>query len=71
MVDLSREPSHGRETAAALRQGEVTRALPIVFVNGTDEAIEKARTTVPDALFTTSAELGSVLARFSKPEGSI
>jgi CheY-like chemotaxis protein len=63
VVYLSRLPSHGRETAHALRSMNATRSIPVVFVDGKQEAIEKTRLKVPGALFVTSAELDSVLAR--------
>ena len=61
VIDLSLKPSHGRRTAAALREHKATRDLPIVFVDGTARAIETATAQVPDAIFTTCARLQSTL----------
>lgn len=66
VVHLSDKPSHGREVAHTLRQAKATRHLPIVFVDGEEEAVQKTKAKVPDAVFTTSAELRKVLGTFSK-----
>lgn len=71
MIDLSRKPSHGLRTAAALRDHKATRGLPIVFVDGTAEAIEKARALVPNAVSTTSAELQTTLAALAPAAGGV
>jgi CheY-like chemotaxis protein len=51
VIDLSRLPSHGREIAIALRQSPRTRHVPIVFVNGAVEKVERIRSELPDAIF--------------------
>jgi len=66
VIYLSRLPSHGRELGRGLREIKATRDLPIVFVGGTQEAVEKARNKVPDALFITRAELKDALAKLAK-----
>ena len=63
VIYLTRLPSHGRETAGYLRSLKATRSLPIIFVDGKEEAIEKTRAKVPDAIYTSSAELSKVLAQ--------
>jgi len=67
VIDLSLRPSHGRRTAAALREHRATRDLPIVSVDGTANFIETASVQVPDAVFTTSAKLRSALAALASP----
>ena len=52
VIDLSRLPSHGREVAAALRERKATRNVPIVFVDGAPEKIERIRALLPDATYT-------------------
>ena len=52
-IDLSRIPSHGREVAHSVRATKATRYLPIVFVGGEPEKVEKTRQFIPDATFTT------------------
>ncbi|MBI2873336.1 MAG: hypothetical protein HYY00_09145 [Chloroflexi bacterium] len=66
VIYLTRLPSHGRVTASYLRSSKATRHLPIVFVEGTGEAVEKTSAQVPDAVFTTSAELEKVLAGYAR-----
>lgn len=65
VISLARLPSHGRETAAALRARRTTRQVPIVFVDGQGEALEKTKARVPDAVYVSSAELAAVLTRIT------
>ncbi len=62
VIYLTKLPSHGRQTAVALHSLKSTRAIPIVFVDGTDNDIRKTREKLPEALFTTSAALVSFLS---------
>jgi len=64
VVDLSRKPSHGRETALALRSAKATAALPIVFVDGEGAGLQSVREKLPDALYVQSPELAAALERF-------
>ena len=66
VVYLTRLPSHGRDTADYLRSIKATRDVPIVFLDGKADAVEKTRAKVPDAVYTTSTELDKVLAGFSR-----
>jgi DNA-binding response OmpR family regulator len=68
VLDLAVKPSHSREVGRALRQAKSTRQLPVVFVDGTDEDIAKARVKVPDAMFATSKDLKKRLGRLSRKE---
>lgn len=52
VIDLSRLPSHGRETALALRQAKATREIPLIFADGEAEKVEKIRAVLPDATYT-------------------
>jgi CheY-like chemotaxis protein len=52
LIDLSRMPSHGRDIGLALRQRKSTRFIPLVFVGGDPEKIERLRTALPDAVYT-------------------
>ena len=64
VMDLSRKPSHSRETANGLRGYDAGRNLPIVFVDGEEMDIEKTKRKVSDAIFTSSSGLKRVLARY-------
>jgi CheY-like chemotaxis protein len=62
VIDLSRLPSHGREIAVWMRSVKAIRHIPIVFVNGEAEKIEKTRQILPDAAFTTTARVHGAIA---------
>lgn len=51
VIDLSRLPSHGREIAVSLRQSKSTRNIPIVFIGGESDKVERTREILPDALY--------------------
>lgn len=61
VIDLGRLPSHGREVAFALRQSKALRAIPIVFVGGTDEKVGGIRAQLPDATYTAWEDIGADL----------
>jgi CheY-like chemotaxis protein len=68
VIDLSRIPSHGREVAHSVRATKATRHLPIVFVGGEPEKVEKTRQFIPDATFTTWGRIKTALAKaIAKP----
>ena len=51
VIDLSRLPSHGRELARAIRERKTTRSIPLVFLGGEPEKVERVRAILPDAAF--------------------
>ena len=68
VIDLSRMPSHGMEVASSLRGYKATRAVPIVFVEGEPEKVERIKQLLPDATFTTWSKIRSALkAAIAKP----
>jgi CheY-like chemotaxis protein len=52
LIDLSRAPSQGRDLAIALRMRKGTRSIPIIFVAGKAEKVQKIRDLLPDAGYT-------------------
>ncbi|MGH9815923.1 MAG: hypothetical protein ACRD6I_07590, partial [Candidatus Acidiferrales bacterium] len=52
VIDLSRLPSHGRELAMSIRVQKSTRHLPLVFLGGDAEKVERIRGLLPDATYT-------------------
>ena len=70
VLNLTRLPSRGCETAIYLRSVKATRDVPIIFVDGREEVVEKTRAKIPDAVYTTSAELADALAKLSKSGAS-
>jgi CheY-like chemotaxis protein len=68
VIDLSRRPSGGREVAHSVRATRATRHLPIVFVDGEPEKVEKTRQFIPDATFTTWGRIKTALPKaIAKP----
>jgi CheY-like chemotaxis protein len=69
VIDLARSPAHGRHLAMWMRSQESIRSIPIVFVDGDAEKVEKIRAELPDAIYTSRAKLASALKR-AKPLAS-
>jgi hypothetical protein len=63
IIDMTRLPAHGYYVATAVRGSKTLRHIPIVFVDGTDEKLERVRRELPDATFTTRARLAGVLKK--------
>ena len=63
VIDLSRRPSGGREVAHSVRATKATRHVPIVFVDGEPEKVDKTRQFIPDATFTTWGRIKSALPK--------
>ncbi len=70
VIYLTRLPSHGRETAQALRSHKAGGSLPIVFVDGAKDKLEKVRAKVPDATFIASSDLSRVLSQLLRAGNS-
>ena len=64
VIYLSRLPSHGRETGHALRGINATKDIPLVYVDGNDEAVNRTTTVVPDAVYTTTEQLNTTLSGY-------
>ncbi len=63
LIDLSRLPSHGREVGRWLRRTKATRAIPLVFVGGDPEKVDKVREIHPGSLFCDLKDAGRVAKR--------
>jgi CheY-like chemotaxis protein len=63
VIDLGRLPSYGRDVAVHLRRSKATRNIPIVFVGGEDAKIARVKELLPDAEYTTWADIKPSLAR--------
>ena len=61
VIDLSRLPAQGGEVGAALRAGQLTRRLPLVFVDGLPEKVLPVRQMLPDAVYSTWTHIGEDL----------
>ena len=51
VIDLDRQPSHGRGTAIALRLHPSICHIPIVFAGGLPEKVARIRAELPDATY--------------------
>ena len=63
VIDLTRQPSHGRDMALALRGYRDTRNVPLVLVEGDPQKVERIRELLPDATYTTWSRIRSALKR--------
>ncbi len=61
VIDLSRLPSHGREVGVFLRGSKSTRLIPLIFVEGDREKVDKVKSTLPDARYSSYAKIAPVL----------
>jgi len=67
VIDLSRQPSHGREIGVAIRNGKTIKHLPIVFIDGDPEKVAGVRKVLPDAVYVSSAHNGLAPVRAQTP----
>ena len=65
VISLARSPVYGLDVACAVRNGTSANA-PIVFLDGTEDAVKAARARVPAAIFTTSGELAETLVAYAR-----
>lgn len=63
VIDLSRLPSQGREVGVWLRNRKSTRTIPLIYVDGEPEKVEKVKAVIPDAAYTTLSELAPLLRK--------
>lgn len=61
VIDLSRMFSHGKEIGTGLRSAKTTRAVPLVFVEGEPEKVERLKRILPDATYTTWSKIRSAM----------
>ena len=63
VIDLTGAFSFGRDIALWLRQAKATRAVPIVFVDGDPEKLERLRALLPDATFAVRGRIAATLKK--------
>lgn len=51
VIDLSRLPSQGRDVALNLRQGKISRFVPLIFIDGDPEKVANVQKHLPDAAY--------------------
>lgn len=68
VIDLGRLPSQGRDLGLQLRTRAGTRRVPLVFVGGQPGKVERVRELLPDATYTTWAQIHAVLEAAEPPK---
>ena len=68
VIYLNRQPKRGREVGFTLKAINMTKKLPVVFVNGHEKVRKRTKKRVPKAIFSTSDELPKTLEKYSKDE---
>jgi CheY-like chemotaxis protein len=63
VIDLTRLPSHGREAGVALRTYKDTRHVPLIFVDGEPGKVDRIRTLLPDATYTSWGRIKTALPK--------
>jgi hypothetical protein len=63
---LAHKPSHGRETADYLAQTKATRNIPLIFVGGEGEPLDKTRGRIPSGIFISEDRLQKTLEKYAK-----
>ena len=66
VIDLSRQPSHGRELGIYLRGQKATRQTALVFIEGDPEKTAQVRSLLPDATYTTWPQIAAAVKRAIK-----
>lgn len=68
LIDLSRLPSHGRELAIYFRSSKKTQHVPIVFIGGEPDKVDRVRALVPDATYASVKNVrGALRGALAKP----
>jgi hypothetical protein len=63
VIDLSKSPSRGRDVGVALWHYASTRHVPLVFVEGDAQKVERIKELLPDAVYTTWNRIRGSLKR--------
>lgn len=66
VIDLGRLPSHGREVGVAVRTRKTTRHVPLVFVGGAPEKVERVKAVLPDATYVAWRSVRGAITRAMK-----
>lgn len=66
VIDLDRQPSHGRVVGTLFHRAKALREVPIIFAGGPAEKVERIRKELPDVAFTEWARAGPALDKALK-----
>jgi CheY-like chemotaxis protein len=69
LVDLTRRPSEGRNVGVWLRQRKATRSVPLLFVGGEPEKVQRTRALLPDATYAPWTRVRSALRAALRARG--
>jgi len=61
VIDLTRAPSQGRDVAVGIRKYKATRHVPLVLVGGDRKRVERIKTLLPDAVYTSWSRIDGYL----------
>lgn len=61
IIYLNNSPSKGRYAAQLIKKEDSIKDIPVIFVNGKPKDIIKAKKKFPNAIYTTSEHLKTVL----------
>jgi len=61
LIDLSRAPSQGRDVGVNIRRYKATRHVPLLFVDGEPQKVERIKALLPDAAYATWKNIADVL----------
>jgi hypothetical protein len=73
VIDLSRQPSSGRDVGILIRTHPSTRLVPLLFIDGSGPIVESLKQLLPDAIFTDWDSISQMLqaAVLNPPESVI
>jgi predicted metal-dependent hydrolase len=57
LIDLNFSPAQGRDIGIYLRKNKATRFVPLIFLDGDTEKVEKLRNILPDAFYISRDEI--------------
>lgn len=63
VIDLGRLPAQGRDVGVTLRTTARSRHTPLVFVDGAEDKIARAREVLPDAVYSSRDDMASSIRR--------
>ena len=64
IISLARLPSHGRRIASVVLENKSLGQLPLIFVDGAEDKVAKAKSQFPDAGFVNLTDLIPKLSAF-------
>lgn len=63
VIDLTRLPSQGCDMGMFIRQSKSTRYIPLIFVDGKKEKVDRIKKLLPDALYTSWPEIHKTIQK--------